>query len=573
MLTKLREKSQGFMILVLFGMLIIVFVFFFGPQADAFRPGGVDRMLATGDAAKVNGQEISMREVEMVVRRSVDASDIEEKDLARVRREGVLQLVDQVLLEQRARQMGLAVGEEELSKYIVTADNPDYPAFLNHQKQFDYQAYEAQVTQGFGVSLNVYRAFKERELLVERYLDFLQSQIKVPETEVRQAFDRARHSWNLEYVRVDAASFPPATPPAPEEGAAWAKDHAADVQAWYDAHKDDYDREKEVRVRRILVRVAKGADEATQKAAREKIDGLLTKVKAEGADFAAIATADSEDYYKTYGGDMGWQSPKNTSAADYEIYSKLEKGQLSDVQSSTIGLWFVKAEDVKPAVKKTLDEVRDEIGLILVGQAAAKKGARAAAEALLAQVKGGTALADAAAATLPKPAAPPTEAAPVVEEGAAPVEPPPAAESPVEATGPFTANRPAWDEIPGIGKAPAIARRLEALTTEAPLVDEVIELEDAFVVARLRERKKPTDEEFKAEQDQFVQQLKAGRAAQLFGNWKAVVFGPVSQRELFLKFAGGALLTSLPKVDGSAVALNTEKFPEPPAATPASIAP
>jgi hypothetical protein len=572
MLTKLREKSQGFMILVLFGMLIIVFVFFFGPQADAFRPGGVDRMLATGDAAKVNGQEISMREVEMVVRRSVDASDIEEKDLARIRREGVLQLVDQVLLEQRARQMGLAVGEEELSKYIVTADNPDQPAFLNHQKQFDYQAYEAQVTQGFGVSLNVYRAFKERELLVERYLDFLQSQIKVSEAEVRQAFDRARHSWNLEFVKVDAASFPPAVAPTPEEGAAWAKDHAADVQAWYDAHKDDYDREKEVRVRRILVRVAKDADDAAKKTAREKIEGLLAKVKAEGADFAAIATADSEDYYKTYGGDMGWQSPKNTSDADYAIYSKLEKGQISEIQESAIGFWFVLAEDVKPAVKKTLDEVRNEIGLILVGQQAAKKGARVAAEALLAQVKGGATLADAAAAALPKPAAPPT-VAPV--EGEVPAEVPaeaPPVESPVQATGPFTANRPAWDEIPSIGKAPAIARRLEGLTAEAPLVDEVIELEDAFVVVRLRERKKPTDEEFKAESDQFAQQLKAGRAAQLFGNWKAVVFGPVTQREIFLKFAGGALLAGLPKVDGSAVALNTDKFPEPPAA-PATAVP
>ncbi|MEZ4474660.1 MAG: SurA N-terminal domain-containing protein [bacterium] len=565
MLTKLREKSQGFLILVLFGMLIFVFIFFFGPQAEGFRPGG-SQGPAVGEAAKVRGQEITMREVDMVVRRSLDSSDMEDGELGKMRREGALQLVDQVLLEQRARQMGLAVGADEISRFITSDENPDYPYFLDHQKKFDYSRYEAQVGQWLGVSPDQYRRAKERELLVERYLDFLQSQIKVSEAEVRAAFDRAQRSWNVEYVEVAASDFPAGELPTAEEGAAWAAAHADEVQAWFDAHKKDYDREKEIRVRRILVRLARDADDAAKKAAREKIDGLLAKVKAEGADFGEIAKAESEGYYKTYGGDMGWQSPQNTSAPDYELYASLAPGQISEVRESPIGLWFVKAEEVKPAVKKTLDEVRGEIGQVLAKQSVQKKAARTAAEAILGQVKAGTGLNEAAIASLPgkAPAAPEGGAEDALpEEGAAPAEKSPEPESLVKATGPFTANRPAYDVIPGIGKSPTLAKRLATLTAESPLVDEVLEVDDRFIVARLRERKEPTDAEFATEREKFTNQLKAARSAQLFGNWKAIVFGPVAQREVFRKFAGGALLSGLPKVDGSAIALNAEQLPEP----------
>lgn len=505
-----------------------------------------------------------MREVDMVVRRSLDSSDLEEGELGKMRREGALQLVDQVLLEQRARQMGLAVGPDEVSKFITSDENPDFPYFLDHQKKFDYARYEAQVGQWLGVSPDQYRRAKERELLVERYLDFLQSQIKVSEAEVRAAFDRAQRSWNIEYVEVAADAFPAGAAPTAEEGAAWAAAHAAEVQAWYDSHKKDYDREKEIRVRRILVRVARDADDAAKAAARQKIDGLLAKAKAEGADFGEIAKAESEGYYKTYGGDMGWQSPQNTSGPDYALYAGLGPGQISDVRESPIGLWFVKAEEVKPAVKKTLDEVRGEIGLVLAKQAVQKTAAKVAAEAILAQVKGGTALADAALAQLPGKAPVAQDGAePGAEDGAEPGEKSPEPESPVKATGPFTANRPAYDVIPGIGKAPSLAKRLDALTAEAPLVDEVLEVDERFIVARLRERKEPTDAEFATERERFSNQLKGARAAQLFGNWRAIVFGPVAQREVFRKFAGGALLSGLPKVDGSAIALNDEQLPPP----------
>ena len=138
MLTDLREKSRA-SDLYPFGILIIVFIFFFGPQAEGCQPSqGTVRSLS-GWAAKVNGEEISVREVEISVRRQAliqqDSYD-DPADLARLRQVTVQQVIEQALLEQQARKMGMAISEEALSQYIVSKDNPDFPLFSDRDGRF-----------------------------------------------------------------------------------------------------------------------------------------------------------------------------------------------------------------------------------------------------------------------------------------------------------------------------------------------------------------------------------------------------------------------------------------------------
>lgn len=555
MLTELREKSQSFLIYILFGMLIIVFIFFFGLPAEGFRPGGDQP--TSGWAAEVYGEEIPTMHVEIALRRQIGmgAVDTDAAELSRLRRETLLQLIDQEVVRQRAKAMGLGVSEDELSAYIVSDDNPDAILFKGQDGRFSYDRYEAQITQGFGGNTRAYRAMKERELLVDRYLGFLASQVKVGAPEVREAYEQQKRTWNLEYLVVDPADPALAVPePTAAEGAAHAQANPKEVEAYYEANKAQYDREKEVRVRRILVRIPKDGGEAGKAEARKKIEELHAKVQAPEADFAAIAGESSEGYYKTQGGDMGWQARENTSPADYAVYEKLEPGQISDIQESPIGFWFVKADEVKPAVKKSLGEVSDEIGLKLVQQSRRKDAARQQAEAMLAKLKGGAPLAEVAPRTA-APTPPPDEEGeddPVIEEEGP---------SPVRTTGNFSAERPTWDRIPGIGKSEKLARMLPGLTTEKPLVEEVLEVEDKLVLVRLKDRVEPTDEDFAKEKDAIADRLRRQRANQLFGQWRAVLFGPVAQREVFRKFSGGALLEMLPAPDGKQIEINEKLFP------------
>lgn len=570
MLTELREKSQSFLIFVLFGMLIFVFIFFFGPQSQGLQAGGSGPKGVSGTAATVRGQAISMREVDMLVRRVANSGDLDEKKMAQLRRESALQLIDQVLLEQRARKMGLAISEEEVLRYITSERNPDYRLFTDHKGRFDDQLFSDRITQWFGVTTDIYVKTKEREMLIDRYMGFLAAQVKVSDAEVRKAFDEEKRTWNLEYIEFKGTDHKPTTPLTPADGAKYAAEHADEVAKYYEDNKRQYVRDKEVRVRRILVRVPKDADDAQKKAAREKIEGLLAKAKADGADFAALASAESEGFFKKNGGDMSWKNSQNTSKDDYAVFAALEKGQISAIQESKFGLWFVKADDVRPAVDRKLDAVKDEIGLVLAQQAAERDAARKVAQVALEAVKGGASLKDAYAKAVPPKVAAPAPEAPkdgeAPEDGGdkapedgdkAPKEAVADAPDPVKTTGAFGARRSNVNRIPGIGESADLAARLDGLTKDKPLVDTLLEVDGRIIVARLKERVEPSDDDFAKEKDALAQRLRGRRANQLFGNWQAVVFGPVTQREAFRKFAGGALLSSLPKVDGDSIRLES----------------
>ncbi|MEZ4434705.1 MAG: SurA N-terminal domain-containing protein [bacterium] len=591
MLTELREKSQSFGIYVLFGMLIVVFIFFFGPQSEGCQPGGGATLDLNSWAVEVGGEEISQREVEISVRRQAlydPDFDADEAGLALLRRQTAMQIAEQAVIAQKARKMGLAIGEDALSRYIISEDNPDFPLFTNADGRFDREQYRSRLTQSLGATSDAYRRAKEREVLAERYLSFLADQVQVSEPEVRAAFERARRTWNLEYVVIDPAEYAgAAAEPDAAAGAAYAQANAEKVAAYYEANKAEYDRDTEVKIRRVLIRKPKEGGEAAVAEAKQKAEDLRTQAMAEGADFEAIAREHSEGYYKSFGGDMGWQSKENTSEADYAVYSKLAAGQVSEVVESPIGFWFVKADEVKPAVKKSLDEVRDAIGAILVREDARMKAARVKADEVLARVKGGASL----EAAMPAPAPPAAPEAPAVEEGGeggaveggeaaveggaaageggeAAGEAAPAA-SPVQTTGPFSADRPQWDRIPGIGKSAALATKLDDLTAEKPLVEEPVEVEGKLYIVRLKERTEADDAAYAQEKETFARRLRDQRAAQLLGNWQAVLFGPVRQREVFRRFSGGALLGLIEDAD---IELNADAYP-PVAAAPGTPAP
>ena len=390
MLTELREKSQSFGIYILFGILIFVFIFFFGPQSEGCQPGGTSMNLNDW-AAEVGGEEIIQREVEISVRRQAlydPDFDADAEALAQIRRASVLQIVEQAVVEQAARRMGLAVSDEALSQYIISDDNPDFPLFSDQAGRFDPERYRAQLTQSLGATADVYRRAKRREMIVQNYLTFLASQVQVGEAEARAAFDRSRRTWNLEYLAIDPAEHAgPVAEPTAADGAKYAADNAEAVKTYYEENKGDYDRDKEVKVRRVLIRKPKEGGAAAETAAKAKADELRAAALAEGADFEKIARESSEGYYKAFGGDMGWQSKANTAEQDYAVYAALEKGAVSEVQTSPIGFWFVRADDVKPAVKKSLDEVKDEIGLLLARKNARVAAARTVADAALAKVQ------------------------------------------------------------------------------------------------------------------------------------------------------------------------------------------
>jgi peptidyl-prolyl cis-trans isomerase D len=551
MLTDLREKSQSFLVYILFGILIFVFIFFFGPQADGCQPNAPTPRAVTGWAASVNGEDISVKEVNLSVYRQkqFDQSFPDEAAaIARLSREIVVQLTEQAILEQQAQRMGMAVSESELTSYIVSTKNlPDRWLFRDRKGRIDVKDFRSILSGRLGVSPEVYRRAKRRELIVRRYMDFLVSSVKVSDAEIKSEFEKRSRSWSLEYVKFDPAVFAIKIPaPTHEAVTDYAQKNAEKIKADYQKNKSTYQREKEVKVSRILVRKPKDkADVAGIAKAKKKAADLLAKAKGANAGFGALAKASSEGWFKSRGtgGDMGWQTAKRPG---YAVFKALEKNAISELQEEDGWFYFVKATDVRDPINKSLADVTNELARAAIINTKAQAAARSDAEARLALAKKSDSL------SKPVPAAkPPIEGGAVPAEG----ETPKALPSDVQTTGPILQGRGDWAQIAGIGRSVELASALPALTEKAPLIDSVIEVDDSFYVARLKERIEPKTEDLAKQRDELKSGLMRRRAFELFGNWNQVLFGFTAGRQSAKR---GALLANL--ANGAAIKINEQAF-------------
>jgi peptidyl-prolyl cis-trans isomerase C len=128
-----------------------------------------------------------------------------------------------------------------------------------------------------------------------------------------------------------------------------------ELQKYYDAHKQEFKRDREIRTRQIVV--------ATEQEAKE----IQTKI-AKGEDFGELAKRFSMDpSAKTSGGDLGFH-PKGSLIPEYEEAAfKLTKvGQVTPPVKSKFGYHVIKLEGVREGQIVPFAEVKDFINQKMV---------------------------------------------------------------------------------------------------------------------------------------------------------------------------------------------------------------
>jgi peptidyl-prolyl cis-trans isomerase C len=141
-----------------------------------------------------------------------------------------------------------------------------------------------------------------------------------------------------------------------------------DVRLYYQAHKDDYKVPAQVKVRHILLRLPKDADEELVKQTRQRMEDILKKVNA-GEDFAVSAAAFSEDpVSRNRGGDLGWVVRSKLDPVFAKAAFNTKKGQIAGPVRSVYGFHLLKVEDRRPARQQTYDAVAERIRKELMKQ-------------------------------------------------------------------------------------------------------------------------------------------------------------------------------------------------------------
>jgi peptidylprolyl isomerase len=167
---------------------------------------------------------------------------------------------------------------------------------------------------------------------------------KQPQVEAQ--LEKVRESALVE-LYLQSVSNPPANFPSED-----------DLQKVYEANRASFQVPRQYQLGQIYIAVPKDADKATADAAKKKVAEVQQKLKAPGADFAAIARAESA---AKESGDLGLLPEDQIRPEIRTQISGLAKGAVSEPITLDDGVHFIRLIDTKVPYTRTLPEVRDAL--------------------------------------------------------------------------------------------------------------------------------------------------------------------------------------------------------------------
>jgi peptidyl-prolyl cis-trans isomerase D len=311
-------------------------------------------------------------------------------------------LVQRAILKHEADRMNLQVSDEDLARELRTGPFAQY-LFPNGNYIGD-DAYINFVSTAFGNQLS--RAEFESQVKSDMELNRLQALITggvtVSDNAVREAYKTDGTKVKFDYVVISADDVRKGINPSDADLQAFFKSNAAryataiqetrkiqyvsfdasnlpggkpqvsdaDVLAYYNAHKDQYQVKEQVKTRHILIAVPAGSDAKTDAAAKAKAEDLLKQIKA-GGNFADLASKNSDDPgSKVQGGELPMYPTSGLDPAYAKAAMALNPGQTSNVVKSQFGYHIIQTEQKEPAHTKPVAEVKAEIVPVLEQQRA-----------------------------------------------------------------------------------------------------------------------------------------------------------------------------------------------------------
>ncbi|OKB68127.1 peptidylprolyl isomerase [Serratia marcescens] len=373
MMDNLRAAANHVVLKIILALIILSFVL---TGVGNYLIGG------SGDyAAKVNGQAIERAQLEQAFQseRSRMQQQLGDQFSALAGNEGYMQqmrhqvlsqLIDNMLLDQYAKKLGLAVSDDQIKDAIRKApyfqtngqfDNAKYLDLIgrmgytadNFAQSMRQQLVNQQLIQAFGESGFVLPSesqamaalvLQERDVrLATIDLKALQAKQNAGDDELKAYYDQNKNSFiapeqvKVSYIPLDAASMQDKVKVSEE-----------DISAYYDQHKSSYGQPERKNYSVIQLK--------TEAEANAALDELK-----KGADFATLAKEKSTDIIsRRTGGELGWLEPE-TTADELKQANLSEKGQLSGVVKSSVGYLIVRLNDIEPEKVKPLSEVHDAI--------------------------------------------------------------------------------------------------------------------------------------------------------------------------------------------------------------------
>ncbi|MGK0441918.1 MAG: peptidyl-prolyl cis-trans isomerase D [Pseudohongiellaceae bacterium] len=373
MLQNIRDNSQGIIAKTIVGLIVVI-----------FAAAGVESLLGGGGsnaAAEINGEEVSAGELEQAVRvqkrRLLESmgenADISMLDDGLIQRSALDQLVQKKLLLQAANQQGVTASPVAIDQLIV-----NMPEFQDNG-QFSPQLYE-NVLRSNGYGMVYFKQLLADDVVARQFSAGIAGSDFVTDQEFDLAAKIIGQKRSFEYITLSIA-----------DELAKAEVSDGDIDTYYQAHLEDYQREPKSKLAYIEIKQSdfvKLVEESQIKEAydleaanfeaseerkvshilieindtRDQTQALIfaqeLKAKIEsGETFASVAEASSDDVASAFvGGDLGY-TEGDTFPADFEAaVASAELNVVTEPVTTEAGVHLINVTDIQGSEQPSFDD-------------------------------------------------------------------------------------------------------------------------------------------------------------------------------------------------------------------------
>ncbi len=375
-------KNLAWILWVIIALFVLALAADFG---SGFNRGG-----SHATAAKVGRDTVSIAEFQREYRqlsnlyRQVYGDQLtpELEKQMQLPRQALDRAVNQKILLEEARRMGLGVTDAELRERILKEQ-----VFQDEQGNFIGEQKYKQILQANQLSTASFEDEVRQELLLKKLTDALSANLYVSNDEVERAYREQVERAKIRYLQLPRARFVSEVQVQLAELQTWFDAHKQEyrlpeqrdiayllaggpqlasqvtlsdkeLRDWYDAHKNEFTQEEQVRARHILVMVN---DQRNDQQAQARIAQAKAKLEG-GADFAAVAKEFSDDTAsKDNGGDLNYFGRNRMVKEFEEAAFGAQPGKIVGPVKSSFGYHLIEVTDKKAGGTQPFEVAKEQI--------------------------------------------------------------------------------------------------------------------------------------------------------------------------------------------------------------------
>lgn len=381
MLGWMRKQTRSWFVYIAFGIIIVVFVFFYGWGGRGAREQEM--------VSLVNNQKITRRQYNetyenlLKLSRNTYKRDLSEEEIGQLRQRAMDDLIDRTLLLQEAGRWGLMVSLDEIKREIANT-----PAF-QREGIFNKELYLRQLTAS-NMSPSEFEKAMSASILITKLMEVLQDTAKLSDKELFDLYRLENEKVNLRFLRLSTSGFENKAGASPEEVKEYYKNNQEsyrvpvrvktrhllfdpklygekveikpeEIEKIYRLNEDRFMQKERVRARHILMEVKGGQGDRAEEEARKRAEEIRGRIE-KGEDFSQLAKRFSQDTASaSQGGDLGYFERGQMMKTFEEVAFSLQPGEVSPVVRTPRGFHIIKLEDVQEERPEPLEKVRGVI--------------------------------------------------------------------------------------------------------------------------------------------------------------------------------------------------------------------